>query len=129
MRRFLQERKLCQSLADNFIWDMDACLRDLPINDWRVGREVKRLARAFYGRLRALDGALQHQDEAAILGILERNLFVHSPQTPMTCRLQLVKYISFLDAWLAKEDAVSLITKLPMLSFHEVHTKKDEGKL
>jgi hypothetical protein len=119
MRRFSQERALCQSLADSLVWDLDACLRDLTINDWRVGREVKRLAQAFYGRLQALDLALRYQNEDAILGILERNLYIHSPQTSVECKMVLVKYTSFLDVWLNGESATSLITKLPMISFHK----------
>ena len=128
MRRFSHERGICQILADSLVWDLDACLRDLPISDWRVGREVKRLAQAFYGRLRALDLALRHKNEDAILGILERNLYIHSPQTPVACKMQLVKYTSFLDVWLSGESAASLITKLPMISFRKVQTKEDEDK-
>lgn len=124
MRRFSRERGTCQSLADTFIWDLDACLRDLPINEWHIGREVKRLTQAFYGRLRALDGALLYKNENTLLEIFERNLFVHSPQTPVTCKIQLVRYTSFLDAWLVKEDAASLTTKLPMVFFHKAQIKK-----
>ncbi|MEI8294898.1 MAG: ubiquinol-cytochrome C chaperone family protein [Alphaproteobacteria bacterium] len=122
MRRFSQERSLCQTLADTLVLDLDACLRDLPINDWQVGREVKRLARAFYGRLRALDLALRHKNENSILDILERNLYIHSPQTPMDCKMQLVKYTSFLDEWLAGESAASITHKLPMVSFNTMQS-------
>lgn len=82
-----------QELADLFVIDMDACVRDLPVGDLKVGRQVKRLVQSFYGRLKTYEAVLQHHQVQELVDILERNLFVHSPKTPPAFRQHLANII------------------------------------
>ena len=63
-----------QALFDVMIDDMDRSLREMGVGDLGVGRRVKAMARAFYGRAAAYEAGLAGDDES--LGeALRRNLF------------------------------------------------------
>lgn len=65
---------LSQALFDIMFADMDQNLREMGVGDLSVGKRVKAMAKAFYGRVAAYDSALD--DEASELGqALRRNLF------------------------------------------------------
>lgn len=78
LRRLKGERRpaasLAQELLDTMFADMDENLREMGVGDLSVGKRVKQMARAFYGRIAAYEDGL---DGAA--GVLEaalaRNLF------------------------------------------------------
>jgi cytochrome b pre-mRNA-processing protein 3 len=76
LRRLRGEGKaakdLSQALVDAFFADMDASLREMGAGDLGVGKRVKGLATAFYGRLAAYEGAAGESDLAEAL---RRNLF------------------------------------------------------
>ncbi len=63
-----------QSLFDTMFEDMDRSLREMGAGDLGVGRRVKAMARAFYGRIAAYDTALEEEDSALELA-LRRNLY------------------------------------------------------
>ena len=63
-----------QSLFDTMFEDMDHGLREMGAGDLGVGRRVKAMARAFYGRIKAYDAALEEGDDALGLA-LRRNLY------------------------------------------------------
>ncbi len=66
-------RALADGLFDVLFADMDRSLREMGISDIRVGKKVKAMAQAFYGRSTAYDAALdggEPLDEA-----LRRNLY------------------------------------------------------
>lgn len=68
--------RLSQSLFDVFFNDMDRSLREMGAGDLGVGRRVKTMAKAFYGRLAAYDEALAGDGSAeALTEALRRNLF------------------------------------------------------
>jgi cytochrome b pre-mRNA-processing protein 3 len=67
-------RGLAQALCDRFFADLDRSLREMGAGDLGVGRRVKAMAQAFYGRVAAYEAALSG-DEAALVEALERNLF------------------------------------------------------
>lgn len=78
LRRLREEgaraRKLAQALFDLMFADMDQSLRELGVGDLGVGRRVKAMAEAFYGRIAAYEEGLAGDD--GILGAaLARNLF------------------------------------------------------
>lgn len=78
MRRLKRESgaaaRVSQALFDILFDDMDRSLRELGAGDLGVGRRVKTMAKAFYGRLSAYDEGLAGNDDtlAAALG---RNLY------------------------------------------------------
>jgi cytochrome b pre-mRNA-processing protein 3 len=68
---------LSQALVDTVFVGFDEALRELGAGDIGMGRRVKKLAGAFYGRMRAYDEA---QDETAMEAALVRNLYRGTPQ-------------------------------------------------
>ncbi len=65
---------LSQSLFDLLFLDMDRSLREMGVGDIGVGKRVKAMVQAFYGRIAAYDAALSADDEA-LRAALARNLF------------------------------------------------------
>ncbi len=66
--------EIAQALFDTMFGDMDRSLREMGVSDIAVGKRVKHMAKAFYGRAAAYDEALAGSDE--LLGdALRRNLF------------------------------------------------------
>jgi cytochrome b pre-mRNA-processing protein 3 len=65
---------LAQAFFDTMFGDLDRTLRELGTGDLRVGREVKRMAQGFYGRIRAYQDGIM-ADDAVLGAALARNLF------------------------------------------------------
>ena len=63
-----------QPLVDRLFADLDDALRRLGVGDLSVGKKMKALARAFYGRAAAYTAALDAGDTAALRASLARNL-------------------------------------------------------
>lgn len=60
--------------------DMDHNLRELGVGDTKVGKKVRKLAEAFYGRGKAYDEAFEAEDPtSAVAEVLVRNVFVDDP--------------------------------------------------
>lgn len=74
-RAHSETNDVAQALFDLMFADMDQNLREMGVGDLAVGKRVKAMARAFYGRLAAYDAALSNQDDAALRSALRRNLF------------------------------------------------------
>src|SRR5438128_12547656 len=49
---------LCQSFFDRMFADFDRSLREMGVGDLSVGKHVKRMARAFYGRILSYESGL-----------------------------------------------------------------------
>jgi cytochrome b pre-mRNA-processing protein 3 len=67
-------RALAQALCDRFFDDLDRSLREMGAGDLGVGRRVKAMAKAFYGRVAAYEAALSDHDPA-LDDALRRNVF------------------------------------------------------
>jgi cytochrome b pre-mRNA-processing protein 3 len=98
--------KLSQALFDYMFGDMDRSLREMGVTDLGVGRRVKQMVAAFYGRVSAYQDGLSDGPEA--LGeALARNLYRGEP--PSADRLRLMAdYVAASAAELAARDAASL---------------------
>ncbi len=70
-----------QRFFDTMFADFDRSLREIGTGDLSVGRQVKRMAEAFYGRVRAYDDGLDGDDEA-LRAALARNLYGTASATP-----------------------------------------------
>ncbi|NQW09302.1 MAG: hypothetical protein HQ481_05380 [Alphaproteobacteria bacterium] len=68
-----------QALFDALFFDMDRTLRAMGVGDMSVGKRVKDMIRAYYGRAAAYDAALQVDDDALLLDALGRNVFAGAP--------------------------------------------------
>lgn len=73
------DAKLEDALVEVFFADMDRSLREMGVGDTGVGRRVRAMAEAFFGRAQAYGEALAAYDRGEGLGglhaALERNLY------------------------------------------------------
>jgi cytochrome b pre-mRNA-processing protein 3 len=67
-----QRDAVAQAVFDEMVRDFDRNVREIGISDVRVGKHMKTMAKAFYGRIAAYDEALA-EDQMA--DALKRNLF------------------------------------------------------
>ena len=91
MRRLKGEgaagQDMAQRLFDIMFADMDRSLREMGVGDLGVGRRVKVMASAFYGRIAAYDKGLA-EGEAVLGEALRRNLFgTADPAPPVLQRM------------------------------------------
>jgi cytochrome b pre-mRNA-processing protein 3 len=95
MRRLKSEsepgRRLAQALFDVVFADMDQNLREMGVGDLAVGKRVKAMASAFYGRVAAYDAGLAG-DNAALADALRRNLYGTVNAEPAAV-LRMVEYL------------------------------------
>ena len=116
MRRLRQcdeaGRQMSQALFDVMFDDMDQSLREMGVGDLRVGKRVKQMARAFYGRAMAYDRAFEQAPGAerrrSIAEALERNVFNNDP--PAADRVHaLAGYVETLLDALDRHSAAALL--------------------
>jgi cytochrome b pre-mRNA-processing protein 3 len=69
-----QASRFCQSLFDTMFADFDRSLREMGVGDLSVGPHVKRMSRAFYGRIIAYEAGLAG-DDSTLTAALARNVF------------------------------------------------------
>ncbi len=94
---------LGQGLVDLFVADMDQSLREMGAGDLSVGKKVKRMASAFYGRLDAYSEGLDRGGDLAAAA--ERNLYGTLDTGPGLAE-RAAAYIRAVEAALAaQEDA------------------------
>ena len=95
---------LGQDLFDRFFRDMDQAMREMGVGDLGVGKKIRKMAQAYYGRAAAYDEAMGKatpapQDRKALIGeVLGRNL---SPQDDSKDFDRLADYTLALEAHLA----------------------------
>jgi cytochrome b pre-mRNA-processing protein 3 len=83
LRRLKRESAaaLGQRFFDTMFADFDRSLREIGTGDLSVGRQVTRMAEAFYGRVRAYDRGFGEGEEA-LTAALGRNLYGTAAATP-----------------------------------------------
>jgi cytochrome b pre-mRNA-processing protein 3 len=69
-----QATPFCQSFFDRMFADFDRSLREMGVGDLRVGKHVKRMARAFNGRILSYEAGLAG-DDSVLAAALARNVF------------------------------------------------------
>jgi cytochrome b pre-mRNA-processing protein 3 len=98
---------LGQFFFDLMFADFDRSLRELGTGDLSVGREVKQMAQAFYGRIRAYERALDGGDPE-LGAALTRNLFGTAAPTDAQVDL-MAGYLRDEVAHLAAQPAAPLL--------------------
>lgn len=73
-----------QALFDYMFNDMDRSLREIGVTDLGVGKRVKQMAAAFYGRAEAYQSALDAGDGAAVEEALARNVYRKGEADPQS---------------------------------------------
>jgi cytochrome b pre-mRNA-processing protein 3 len=66
---------LRQSLTDTFFKDMDRSLREMGTGDLSVGKKVRKMAEAFFGRIKAYGEAT---DDQSLGDAISRNVFAET---------------------------------------------------
>lgn len=78
-RRFRRMGEAGTPLSDKLFTvmfdDMDQNLREMGVGDMGVGKRVKKMAQAFYGRCKAYDDALDSSDATDLLEAIQRNVY------------------------------------------------------
>ena len=98
-----QTRELSQALFDFMFEDFDLNLRELGIGDMGVLHRVKKMTKAFYGRLEAYDRGLEDKNNDLLIAALERNLFRENEVTYANLR-KLTEYVRRQVDYLDKSD-------------------------
>ena len=96
---------LGQGLVDLFVADMDRNLREMGAGDLSVGKKVRRMASAFYGRLDAYSGGLDRGRDLAAAA--ERNLYGTLEAAPGQAE-RAAAYIRAVEAALAAQEDAAL---------------------
>ncbi len=78
-----EAKALSQAVFDAMFSDLDGNLREMGVSDNSIGKTVKQMAKAFYGRVNAYDATIG-SGVPALAGALARNLYRGSPPTPET---------------------------------------------
>ena len=102
-----QAARLGQRFFDLMFTDFDRSLRELGTGDLSVGREVKRMAQAFYGRIAAYEDGLA-ADDAVLQPALARNLFGTAPASAAQLAA-MTEYLRREAAFLGRQDAAALL--------------------
>jgi cytochrome b pre-mRNA-processing protein 3 len=84
--------ELSQVLFDEMFSDMDRSLREMGVGDMGVGKRVRAMGKAFLGRVKAYEEALDDGGEAALGEALNRNLYRSEPPRE-TARRCMVDYV------------------------------------
>lgn len=96
--------EVSQDFVDFVFKRLDLALRELGVGDLSVGKRIKKLAQAFYGRAEAYDAALNQADDEALAQALGRNLTGRDEPSR-----ELAAYVRASDAALAKLDLAALL--------------------
>lgn len=99
--------RLSQSFFDRMFADFDRSLREMGTGDLSVGKHVKRMARAFYGRILAYEEGLAG-DDAALGAVLARNVF-GTISGPVPSAAALAAYVRRTVAELRRQPTAELL--------------------
>jgi len=100
-----ETKRLNQDLFDLMFADMDRSLREMGVSDMSVGKRVKEMARAFYGRVDAYEPVLN--DKAKLEEALARNLY-RGIEVKQSSLAAMAHYIQTQVAALAALDPASI---------------------
>jgi cytochrome b pre-mRNA-processing protein 3 len=97
-------RRVSQELFDYMFQDMDRSLREAGVGDLSVGKHVKKMAKAFYGRAEAYETAIDTAaagDVTALAAALTENIYRHG--APADAPAQLANYVLRADRYLQQQ--------------------------
>jgi cytochrome b pre-mRNA-processing protein 3 len=112
LHRLKREQKAAATVGQRFFdvmfADFDRSLREMGTGDLSVGREVRRMAEAFYGRIAAYESGLA-ADDKTLQAALARNLFGTAAAT-LSKLAAMAEYLRREAAHLASQDTGHLLT-------------------
>ncbi len=100
---------LSQAFFDTMFADLDRSLRELGTGDLSVGKHVKRMARGFYGRVRAYQQGVESGD-SVLAAALARNLYGTMYESKSASQIEaMTRYVRRAVAELAGQAAAELL--------------------
>jgi cytochrome b pre-mRNA-processing protein 3 len=99
---------LSQDLFDLLFADMDVNLREIGVGDLGVGKRVKKMAQAFYGRVEAYEAGLTATDDGILSDALGRNLY-GTTQPALTALIAMAAYMRATDSHLAGQPEAEIM--------------------
>ncbi|TAK98990.1 MAG: hypothetical protein EPO08_17590 [Rhodospirillaceae bacterium] len=100
-------RKVAQELFDIMFQDMDRSLRELGVGDLSVGKNIKKMAKAFYGRAAAYEAGLDaamDSNEAPLIAALEQAIYRNAPGADAIAAM--AGYLKCADQHLQAQDPI-----------------------
>ncbi len=94
-------QSISEALLNLMFADMDQSLREMGVGDMSVGKHVKKMAKAFYGRAEAYESGLEGAPELLNTALTE-NLYRHTPP-PAGALEALGTYMKRMDTHLATQ--------------------------
>jgi len=98
-----------QAIFDAMFKDLDAALREIGVGDLSVGKKIRGLAEAFYGRAEAYEAPLAAGDEAALARAVGRNVHGVGGGEPPFGATRIAAYAIALDRTLAERSAEAIL--------------------
>lgn len=111
-----QAKHFNQLVFDIMFDDMDAALREMGTGDLSVGKKIREMGEAFYGRASAYEPALAEQDAETLALILERNLFAPdaeddaAPDTASPAAKRLAAYALAAERYLSDQSPEAILS-------------------
>lgn len=103
LHRLRGDMETCRMLVEYFIDDMDRSIREMGAGDTGVGKRVKAMVEAFFGRRQAYSQALGNR--SAMIEALRRNAYAKSDSVNDETLAAMAKYIEeMLQALEARTD-------------------------
>ncbi len=92
-------REFSQNLFDLFFKDMDRSLREIGVSDIGVPKKIQKMGSIFYGLLGKLTNALDDKDEAALIELLNNNIYdAQSEDNALTLVKYVIKTVTYLES-------------------------------
>jgi len=67
--------EVSQALFDTYLLALDDALREMGVGDLSVGKKMRKLGEAFYGRAKAYQTALEAGDQAELTALIGRTIY------------------------------------------------------
>ena len=98
-----------QALFDTYVKGLDNALREMGVGDLSVGRKMRKLGEAFYGRGKSYETAFAAlPDEAPLHALLARTVYADADETAAAPRL--AAYVLAERAALAGQDLDTVLS-------------------
>jgi cytochrome b pre-mRNA-processing protein 3 len=100
-----EAREVTQGLFDAYLESLDIALRELGVGDLSMGKKMKKLGRAFYGRVRSYEAS--SADPAALEDLIGRTIYETMPDADPK---PLARYVERVQSALALQPLERLIS-------------------
>lgn len=111
MRRLSEKREEVnttgQRLFDLMFLDMDRSLREMGVGDMSVGKHVKKMAKAFYGRAAAYEMGMDGEAEL-LPNVIRLNLYRHNEAPSDDVLNRMASYFQRASAHLAQQPVADI---------------------